>query len=82
MCPRCGRELLDIGTIAEQASALRAAVSDAVRLALQEPSSAQGGGDGIQAALPMTLMKAEDLAVAVARSLACSAGTCGNAGAD
>jgi len=76
-CPRCGCELLDVASLAEQASALRAAVSDAV--ALQNPSCVKGGGDGIQAALLKTLMKAEDLAVAVARSLACSAGICGGA---
>jgi len=44
--------------------------------AVANTSSFQEGGDGIQAARLKSLMRAEDLAVTVVRSLVCRAGTC------
>ena len=79
ICSRCGRELLDVASLAEQASALRVVVFAAVRFAFQMSGSVQDGG-GIQSALLEALMKAEELAVALARSLACRAGTCAGVG--
>ena len=77
-CPRCKRELLDVGELAVQAGKVRAVVAGAVSLAQggSELEKAYGGSLGLRRVLEEQLLKAEDLALEHARAAACLAGTC------